>query len=135
LKENAVATLFPQSSASVPQRYAFAAACCVVAFALRLLLDPLLQEQTPQLLFTLAVAASALRGGFGPGIFSTALGAFGIEYFFPPKGTFIVIAPEYLPAATRQLVVFLVVGVILSWLSGEVRRLWRGGAGTGRSAK
>jgi PAS domain S-box-containing protein len=68
-------------------------------------------------------AASAIRGGFGPGIFSTALGAFGIEYFFPPKGTFIVIAPQYLPAAERQLVVFLVVGVILSWLSGALRHL------------
>src|SRR5215469_14682442 len=104
--------LFPQFPASAPKRYAFAAGCCVVAFALRLLLDPLLHEQAPILLFTLAAAASAIRGGFGPGIFSTALGAFGIEYFFPPKGTFVVIAPEYLHAGERQLVVFLVVGVI-----------------------
>jgi PAS domain S-box-containing protein len=34
-----------------------------------------------------------------------------------------VIAPEYLHAAERQLVVFLVVGVILSWLSSELRHL------------
>jgi PAS domain S-box-containing protein len=88
------------------------------------LLDPLLHEQAP-LLFTLAVAVSAIRGGFGPGLLSTVLGAFGIEYFFPPKGTFIVIAPGYIRAAERQLVVFLVVGVIVSWLSGELRhRRW-----------
>jgi K+-sensing histidine kinase KdpD len=114
---------FPQSPRSAPKRYAFAAGCCVVAFASRLLLDPLLHEQAPLLLFTLAVAVSAIRGGFGPGLLSTVLGAFGIEYFFPPKGTFIVIAPEYLPAAERELAVFLVVGVIVSWLSGELRHL------------
>jgi K+-sensing histidine kinase KdpD len=74
-------------------------------------------------LFTLAVVASAVRGGLGPGLLSTVLGAFGGEYFFPPKGTFLVIAPEYLPVAERKLVVFLVVGVIVSWLSGELRHL------------
>ena len=115
--------LFPQSPASAPKRYAFAAGCCAVAFASRLLLDPLLLEQAPLLEFTLAVTASAIRGGFGPGLLSTVIGAIGIEYFFPPKRTLIVIAPEYMPATARQLVVFLVVGVIMSWLSGELGRL------------
>jgi PAS domain S-box-containing protein len=114
--------LFPQSSTSAPIRYAFAAGCSAVAFASRLLLDPLLQEQSPLLLFTLAVAVSAIRGGFGPGVFSTVLGAFGVLYFFPPKGYF-SIAPGYLPAAAREMAVFFVVGVILSWLGGKLRHL------------
>jgi PAS domain S-box-containing protein len=87
------------------------------------LLDPLLHEQAVLVVFTLAVAASAIRGGFGPGLFSTFLGAFGVVYFFPPKFTFFTIAPGYLPDAVSQLVVFLLVGVILSWLSGELRHL------------
>ena len=103
---------FPQSPASAIKRYAFAAACCAVAFTSGLLLDPLLHEQALLLLFTLAVAASAIRGGFGPGLLATLLGAFGVVYFFPPKFTFFTIAPEYLPDAARQLAVFLVVGVI-----------------------
>jgi PAS domain S-box-containing protein len=76
---------FPQSPASAATRYAFAAGCGAVAFASRLLLEPLLHEQAPLLLFTLAVAVSAMRGGFGPGLFSTLLGAFGCLYFVPPK--------------------------------------------------
>jgi PAS domain S-box-containing protein len=113
---------FPQSPTSAPKRYAFAVATCAVLFASRLLLEPLLQEQVPLLFFTLAVVLSAIRGGFGPGVLSTFFGAFLVVYFFPPKGVF-VIAPEYLPAAARELGVFLVVGVILSWLGWKLRDL------------
>jgi PAS domain-containing protein len=115
--------LVPQSRDSKPIRYAFAAGCCIVAFASRVLLDPLLKDQAPLLLFTMAVAVSAARGGFGPGLFSTLLGVFGIEYFFPPKGTFVWIAPEYLAAASRQIGAFLVVGILLSWLGGALRQV------------
>jgi PAS domain S-box-containing protein len=94
-----------------------------VAFASRLLLDPLLHGHALLLLFTLAVAVSGIRGGFGPGLLATLLGAFGIVYFFPPKFTFFTIAPVYLPDAARQLAAFIVVGVILSWLSGKLRQL------------
>jgi two-component system, OmpR family, sensor histidine kinase KdpD len=80
---------FSQSPASAPKRYAFSIGCCVVAFAARLLLDPLLHEQAPLLLFTLAVAASAIRGGLGPGLLSTLLGAFGVEYFFRREAHFL----------------------------------------------
>jgi PAS domain S-box-containing protein len=114
---------FPESPASAPLRYAFAAGCCAIAFASRLLLDPLLHQQALVLLFTLAVVASGIRGGFGPGLFATFLGAIGALYFFPPKFTFVTIAPEYLPDAVRELAVFLAVGVILSWLSSELRQL------------
>jgi PAS domain S-box-containing protein len=114
---------FPKSPASAPIRYAFAAGCCGVAFAARILLDPLLHEQAPLLLFTLAVAVSAIRGGVGPGIFSTILGVFGVEYFFPPKGTFLTIAPEYLTAGVRQMAVFFVVGIVVSLVSGKLRQL------------
>jgi len=114
---------FPPSPDSAPIRYAFAAACCAVAFALRILFDPLLHEHALLLLFTLAVAASGIRGGFGPGLLATFFGAFGVVYFFPPKFTFFTIAPGYLPVVARELTAFIAVGVILSWLSGELRHL------------
>jgi PAS domain S-box-containing protein len=113
---------FPQSPAPAATGYAFAAGCVAVAFASRLLLEPLLHEQAPLLLFTLAVAASAMRGGFGPGLFSTFLGALGCVYFVPPKGA-LSIAPEYLPAAAREMAVFFVVGAILSQLGSALRGL------------
>ena len=117
---------FPRFPASAPIRYAFAAACCAVAFALRLLLDPLLHEHALLLLFTLAVAASGIRGGFGPGLLATFLGALGVVYFVPPKFTFFAIAPGYLPVVARELTAFVAVGVILSWLSGKLHRLrWK----------
>jgi PAS domain S-box-containing protein len=113
---------FPQSPASALKRYAFAAACCVVLFASRLLLDPLLQETVPLLFFTLAVVLSAIRGGFGPGVLSTLLGSILAVYFYPPKGYFQV-APEIVPGAARELAVFFAVGIILSWLGGKLRHL------------
>jgi PAS domain S-box-containing protein len=113
---------FPKSPASATKRYAFAAACCAVLFASRLLLDPVLGDTVPVLFFTLAVVVSAIRGGFGPGILSTVLGVFFVIYFFPPKGVFLI-AREYLVAAARELSVFFVVGVFLSWLSGKLRHL------------
>jgi PAS domain S-box-containing protein len=95
---------------------------CLLAFSARLVLEPLLHEQAPLLLFTLAVAASAMLGGFGPGIFSTLLGAALAVYFFPPKGLFSIV-PEYLAPVLREMAAFLVVGIILSWLGGKFRQL------------
>ena len=117
--------LFPQTPAPAAVRYGFAVACCVAAFAARLLLEPLLKERSPLLLFELAVAVSALRGGFGPGIFSTVAGALSALYFFPSTGS-IFILPEYRPTVAIQLAVFFMVGVILSWVGGELRELrWK----------
>jgi PAS domain S-box-containing protein len=122
--EGLLQLFFPQSPASALTRYAFAAGCCAVLFASRLLLDPLLREQTPLLLFTLAVAVSAIQGGFGPGVLSTFLGSFLALYFYEPKGVF-WIAPGYRLAAAREVVAFFVVGVLMSWLGGKLRYLRR----------
>lgn len=90
------------------------------------MLDPVLQDRSPLLLFTFAVALSAMRGGFGPGLFSVLLGSVGALYFFPPMGTFFEMEPGYRLTGSLQLILFVVVGVILSWLSSELRRLrWK----------
>lgn len=112
--------VFPQRRGSPAARYLFAAAMCGAAFYLRYALDPLLQEHSPLILFSLAVAASAIRGGLGPGILATCLGGFFAVYFFPPQGTFFAIAPYYRSTAIFQELVFVVVGFVLSWLSGKL---------------
>jgi K+-sensing histidine kinase KdpD len=115
--------IFPDAPTSASVRYMFATACFVLAFVIRLLLDPVLKEHSPLVLFALAVAVSAIRGGSGPGILATLLGVFGSLYFFPPMGVFSLPAVEYRPTVAYQLIVFLFVGFILSWLGGELRRL------------
>jgi K+-sensing histidine kinase KdpD len=114
---------FPDSPAPAVVRYAFAAVFFVLAFFFRLLLDPALKEHSPLVLFALAVAVSAIRGGFGPGVLATALGAIGSLYFFPPMGVFSLPTAEYRTTVAYQLIVFVIVGLILSWLGGELRRL------------
>lgn len=119
--------LFPGTPASTAVRYLFAIACCVLAFLLRLALDPVLQEHSPLLIFELAVAVSAIRGGIGPGVLATVAGAIASLHFFPSSGgTFFAVVPEYRATVLSQLLVFLLVGALLSWLSGDLRRLrWR----------
>jgi PAS domain S-box-containing protein len=112
----------PNAPAPAIVRYAFATACCLGAFVCRLLLEPLLRERSPLILFELAVAVSAMRGGFGPGVFATCLGAIGSLYFFPRVGSVFPIAPEYRSTVAIQLTVFVMICVLLSWLSGELRR-------------
>jgi K+-sensing histidine kinase KdpD len=98
--------IFPQRRSSPVVSYALAAGICVAAFLMRLAVDPLLQDHSPLVLFSLAVAASAIRGGFGPGIFATCLGAFLAVYFFPPQGKYFAIDPNYRSTAFFQLLVF-----------------------------
>ncbi|HEY1338501.1 MAG TPA: PAS domain-containing protein, partial [Bryobacteraceae bacterium] len=113
--------LFSDSRSSAAARYGFAAVACGLIFLLRLSIEPLLRERSPLVLFTLAVAASAIRGGFGPGVFATFIGAVAALYFFPPAG--IAVAPEYVPTAAIQIATYFVVGLLLSWLGSEWREL------------
>ena len=122
-KPKLVRLFFPEAPTSAVIRYTFAAACFALAFLVRLMLDPVLKEHSPLVLFALAVAVSAIRGGSGPGILAALLGAFGSLYFFPPMGVFSLPAVEYRPTVAYQLIVFLGVGLTLSWLGGELRRL------------
>jgi PAS domain S-box-containing protein len=118
--------IFPQRRSSPAVCYALAAGICLAAFLVRLAVDPLLQDHSPLVLFSLAVATSAIRGGFGPGLFATCLGAFLAVYFFPPQGKYFAIDPNYRSTAVFQLLVFLIVGFILSWLSGSLLDLrWK----------
>jgi len=77
-------------------RYAWALPIIGSAIALRWLLDPWLGRQVPFVVLAAGVAAVAWGSGFGPAMFATAIGAVGIELFFPP------------PADTSELMVYAV---------------------------
>src|SRR5271165_6040746 len=71
---------------SLAVRYGFAVLAVAVALAIRLLLDPLLGDGLPYLLFCLAVVAVAWHGGFGPSFLALILGLVAASYFFiPPR--------------------------------------------------
>ncbi|MDQ3651742.1 MAG: DUF4118 domain-containing protein [Acidobacteriota bacterium] len=95
-------------------RYGVAVLAVALAVALRLVLQPLLGEQAPLLLFTLAVIVSAWFGGLGPGLLATALSAsIGSYLFLIPSTT----SEAFDPRDRVRLVLFIVIGVLASLLS------------------
>ncbi len=112
--------LFPDAPSAASTRYSLAAVACLLTFLLRLSLEPVLLEHSPLVLFMLPVAISAIRGGFGPGLFAAVLGSLAALYFFPPTGSF-WIQPEYLATALIQLAVFIAAALIVSWFGSELR--------------
>jgi K+-sensing histidine kinase KdpD len=78
----------PHSSIDEPSRFSarrFAAlryGVATLVVALKLLLDPLIEEQSPFLMLAVAVMVAAWFGGLGPGLLATALGALAADYFF-----------------------------------------------------
>jgi signal transduction histidine kinase len=74
---------------SLPLRYGVAVASVAIATTLKLLIEPLLPEQTPFLLLSGAVMVAAWFGGLGPGVLATVLGALSADYFYlEPVGSF-----------------------------------------------
>jgi PAS domain S-box-containing protein len=98
-------------------RYCVAVLAVGVVLLVKLLLDPLITEQSPFLLLAGAVMVGAWFGGFGPGLLATALGAFGADYFFlPPEGSFTGPGVAFLPLA-----LFAVQGLVISLLTEALR--------------
>ena len=88
-----------------------------VALGLKLLLDPLITDQSPFLLLAGAVVVGAWFGGLGPGLLATALGALGADYFFlPPEGSFTGLAVAFWP-----LLLFTLQGILISSLVEALR--------------
>ena len=65
-------------------RYSVAAFAVAVALLIKLLLEPLIVQETPFLLVFVAILFSAWYGGLGPGLAATAGAALTIDYFFLP---------------------------------------------------
>src|SRR5215210_7767820 len=103
-------------------RYGVAVLAVGVAFAIKLLLDPLIVQETPFLLVFGAIMISAWYGGLGPGLFATFTAGLATDYFFlPPTGTFSVVGLEAVP-----LLAFLLEGTLVCLLTEALRTArWR----------
>src|ERR671913_1358252 len=70
-------------------RYGVAVLAVGMAFLVKLLLDPLIVQETPFLLVFGAIMISAWYGGLGPGLLATVAAGLATDYFFlPPVNAF-----------------------------------------------
>jgi signal transduction histidine kinase len=98
--------------------YAFALAAVVAALALRYLLNPILGQQGPYLILTLAIVVAALYGGFGPAMFATVLGT--------SVGTYLFLGSRagqdiFEPANIGRTVLFVAIGTSIAVIGGRLR--------------
>jgi len=97
--------------------YGVALLSIVVTLGLKLLIDPLIVQDTPFLLVFAAVIVSAWYGGLGPGLFATVLATLSTDYFFLyPIGSFSGLSIESTP-----LVVFFAEGAVASLIAARLR--------------
>lgn len=98
---------------AVPARYGFPVLAVALASLLKLALAPVIQEESPFLLFFGAVMLSALVGGWRAGLLATALALLSADYlFFGPYYSFQI---EDAGQALR-MGVFAAEGSFISWL-------------------
>jgi glucose-6-phosphate-specific signal transduction histidine kinase len=94
-------------------RYGFAVLAVGVAFAIKLLLDPLIVQETPFLLILGAIMISAWYGGLGPGLLATVAAGLATDYFsLQPTSSFSGFSLETVP-----LLVFFLEGTLVCLLS------------------
>jgi PAS domain S-box-containing protein len=99
-------------------RYGLAVASSAVAFAIASLIRRPVVELSPFLLFYAAVAVSSWYGGFGPGLLAVVLGSLVADYYlFEPRDSLLIREP----LDVARLMLFLLVGALISWLNGQLR--------------
>src|SRR3712207_2435337 len=93
-------------------RYGAAVVAVALVVVLKLVLNPLITQQSPFLLMAGAVMVGAWFGGFGPGVLATLLGALAADYFFlEPVGSFTGLGVGILP-----FTLFVLQGLLISFL-------------------
>jgi signal transduction histidine kinase/CheY-like chemotaxis protein len=92
----------------------------VLIVGIRGLLQSTLDTHAPLLLFTLGVMASAWYGGLGPGLLATAVGGLAGTFYFVVPLRSLVLEDR---AAGVHLGLFLLVGVLTSWLCETLHKL------------
>ena len=86
----------------------------------RYLLEPILHQNAPLLIYTLPVAISAMYGGFGPAMFATVLGGVVGAVFF--------IEPSFSPAVSTpvdavRIILFAVISITISYMGGRLEKM------------
>lgn len=104
-------------------QYGFAVLATAVVTGISFALTPLLGTDAPIVLYPLSVLASALLGGTGPALVSTALGALlSAHLFLPPAGISVGQLEDQI-----RLSIFVFLGVMVSLLAEALRRSRRRG--------
>ncbi len=103
-------------------RYSIAVTSVLLATLLRLLLDPLLQQNAPYATYFLAVLFTAWACGLGPALLAICLGAIGAVYLFVPPQHSVALSGA---ANIVGFGLFLSVGIIGTLLSQEMHRARR----------
>ena len=97
--------------------YAVAIVAPIAAFFIRLPLASVLEDKVPYITFFLATVVSASFGGLGPGLLTTAIGAFlAADYIISPVGS-IVFTDSY---DYLGLAIFLAVSSFISYICGRL---------------
>lgn len=105
-----------------PAPYGIAVLSSLLATLVKLFLDPFIGEPTPFLLFSIPVIASAYYGGVGPGLLATGFCTLATWYLFlPPSFSFALERPGMI----IQLILFVLEGGAVSFISGRLRRAKR----------
>jgi PAS domain S-box-containing protein len=98
-------------------RYGVAVLAVGMAFLVKLLLDPLIVQETPFLLVFGAIMISAWYGGLGPGLLATFAAGLATDYFFlPPTGSLSGFSLETVP-----LLAFFLEGTLVCLLTEALR--------------
>lgn len=101
------------------ERYVIAIGATLIAFILRLALDPGLGDDFPFIMFYCATAITAWYGGFGPSLTAIILGGILANWFFmPPRYSLLFEGP----AQVARYIAYFLVSLIIAAL-GEVWRL------------
>jgi hypothetical protein len=113
---------FPAAPRGFTARYAFAVGASLVGLAVRALLQPLLGEHSPFLVFAAPVAVTAMCAGFGPALLTSGLAALlGVWLFFPQP----ILAAQPVSPGIIQAFIFAGTSVVVAKLGGEYRtRRW-----------
>lgn len=99
--------------------YAVAALAVTAAVLVRAVLDPLLHDKAPLLVFVLSILGAALYGGIRAGLAATGLSLFAIDFFFM-EPRFDLTRHE--PSDFASLALFAAVGVAISILVHRLQR-------------
>jgi PAS domain S-box-containing protein len=109
---------FGESPRPLALRYGAALLAALAALGLSLLVDSLTAGRLPALLFVVAIVVVAWYGGLGPALAATVLAVAALEVFLlaPSRDLRVDQATDLL-----ALAVFVVVAVLVSWISGRTR--------------
>jgi two-component system sensor kinase FixL len=96
-------------------RYAASPALVAVAFSLHLMVSFVSEAQADLIFLVPAVLVAGAFGGFGPGVFATAL-CVGLSLYIAPR-PLLVTSPEVMTSG-----VFVMIGIGMSWFGEQLRR-------------